>query len=117
MNEEEKFLKSHFGNENHFIVPDGYFEKFSDQLMEHLPEQEVRLISLRPSVWRQFRSTILAAACIAGFIFSFGIYHYTTRNETAEVVAHTEALGYNDFDEVADYMMLDNEDIYAMLTN
>ena len=39
MNNEDKYLADKFGRENHFHVPDGYFDHFSSRLMERLAEQ------------------------------------------------------------------------------
>ena len=118
MNRDEKILKERFGNGNHFTVPEGYFEQFNARLMEHLPEREARIISMQPSRWVRWRPAMLAAACFSGVIFSIGIYRYASSQEQkTELMAQSDSQYYYDIDETADYLMLDNEDIYAMLTN
>jgi len=116
MNKEEQILKNRFGNENHFTVPDGYFEQFNARLMEQLPDREAHVVSL--SAWKRLRPAMMAAACAAGVLLSVGIYRHATTQETkAQLMVQTDGQYYYDLDEAADYMMLDNDDIYAMLTN
>mgnify|MGYP006988864276 CR=1 FL=1 len=116
MNKEEQILKRRFGNKNHFTVPEGYFQQFNTRLMGQLPEREARVISVSP--WKRLRPTLLAAACISGILLSAGIYrHATVQEQKADLMAQTEGQNYYDIDEAADYLMLDNDDIYAMLTN
>ena len=49
MKKEEKILIDKFGKANHFSVPEGYFESFTDQMMDLLPESEARVIEMRPA--------------------------------------------------------------------
>ena len=51
MKKEEKILIDKFGKANHFSVPEGYFESFTDQMMDLLPESEARVIEMRPATW------------------------------------------------------------------
>ena len=116
MNKEEQILKDRFGNDNHFTVPEGYFKQFNARLMEQLPEREAHVVSLSP--WKRLRPSMMAAACVVGVLLSVGIYRHATTQETqTSYMAQTDGQYYYDIDEAADYMMLDNDDIYAMLTN
>ena len=38
---EDKDLLKKYGKKNPFTVPEGYFQDFSEKLMEQLPEKEV----------------------------------------------------------------------------
>lgn len=49
--ERRKILIDKFGKANHFSVPEGYFESFTDQMMDLLPESEARVIEMRPATW------------------------------------------------------------------
>ena len=51
MKKEEKILIDKFGKANHFSVPEGYFESFTDQMMDLLQESEARVIEMRPATW------------------------------------------------------------------
>lgn len=60
-----------------FITPEGYFDGFTERLMEQLPAQEVKVVPLyrRTPVWMS------AAAAVFTVMFGAGIY-YSTYNHT-----------------------------------
>lgn len=125
MTKEEQKLINKFGTENHFSVPEGYFDTFADQLMQQLPEQQARVVKI--SWWyhlplRKIAAVIGVAVCMAtGTLY---IMQHTSHAAT-EQVAHAESSEniehssnsayYGTFDEVVDYTMTDNQDIYASL--
>lgn len=120
MTEEEKYLEKLLGRNPGFKVPDGYFDDFTSQLMEKLPNREPRAVTLRPRGWRRFRPVMLAAACTLAAVFALGTY--LRKADTADgTVAPQEQVAkktssYSTFDAAMDYTMMDNEDIYAYVT-
>ena len=80
---DEKYIEERVGRRNPYQVPEGYFDAFTSQLMQQLPE--------RPSKARQVRMRRPI---------------YAVQQEVVE----------ESIDEAADYMMLDNHDIYALLS-
>jgi hypothetical protein len=122
MTNEEKIIMEHLGKHNPFQVPEGYFESFADQLMEKLPEQQPAQEEKRPALLRKLRPVLLAAACVCIAIFSITLYFLQNRQETTEqavvaAAAKPAATEEETFmDEAADYVMLDNADIYACLS-
>lgn len=119
MDKDERIIEEQFGRENHFTVPEGYFDNFATQLMSQLPEQEARVIKMEPSFWRRHRYAAIAAASAVIAIFSVGIYFNGSDAEpsAASHVAHVENSNYSgSLDAAANYSMLDNEDIYACLS-
>ena len=120
MGTEDKFLKEQFGNKRPFKVPDGYFENFASQIMEKLPEKrdvEVAQKQKRPSVWRVYRY-VAVAACLCAVLFSVLIYlDRTPKNANTEIHSSVIYDSYYDVvDYVTDYGMMDNDDIYALLS-
>lgn len=125
MMKEEIILKEKFGTENHFTVPDGYFDSFANQLMEQLPEtNEHQVIEMHaPSLWRRLPlRKIAAAASIAIVLGGSSLYIAHQQSSDKEAIAkdvsqHTSSstTEYGSFDEMADYTMMDNQDIYASL--
>lgn len=125
MMKEEQILRERFGVENHFTVPDGYFDTFADQLMQQLPEREVPLVRLSP--WRRLPLRRIAAAAAVVACMAMGALYVTQRpSGTAhEQVAKTEnheaadetvgTTEYGTIDEMLDYTMTDNQEIYASL--
>ena len=104
MIEEEKHLRETVGTRNAFRVPEGYFEQFTAQVMEQLPEQQkARTTMLRP--W------LYAAACTVVAVL-MGFTYYWHQNTADDMMADS-----NYYEEVADYAMIDNIDIYACLAD
>ena len=102
--EEEKHLRETVGTRNAFRVPKGYFEQFTAQVMEQLPEQQkARTTMLRP--W------LYAAACTVVAVL-MGVTYYWHQNTADDMMADS-----NYYEEVADYAMIDNIDIYACLAD
>jgi hypothetical protein len=104
MTAEEKHLREIVGQRNAFRVPDGYFEQFTAQVMEQLPEQQkARTTTLRP--W------LYAAACtVAAMVM--GVTYYWHQESADDMMADG-----NYYEEVADYAMIDNIDIYDCLAD
>lgn len=113
MENEEKYLKETVGQENPFRVPEGYFKLLAERVMNQLPEQQKkrRLLLLRP--WHYAAAAVLAAVIMG---LSFYFHQYTADDQPA--VAAVETNTENTYmDEVADYAMLDNAEIYACLAD
>lgn len=126
MNKEEKFIEQKFGRENHFTVPEGYFDDFTSQLMQKLPEdpnQGARIVTMTPSPWRRYHAAIVAAASVCAAIFSVGIYFHSaeSRPQKASVAASQQVgvrnASYSTVDAMAEYTMLDTEDMYAYIAD
>lgn len=124
MNKEE-YIKGKMGKTNPFRVPEGYFDDFASQLMDNLPQRELRAIPVRRNLMmRTLRPVLYAAACLCIAIFSVTVYftkisgdnEVKTGNNVAAV--HTNNVAAETYDEaVADYVMIDNADIYAYLSS
>lgn len=129
---DELYLKKTVGNRNPFRVPEGYFEQFTDQLMQQLPEREDTVakqldiaqkhVSQTLARRTLLRPLLYAAACTA-LALMLGVSYYFMQstapsNEPAPiaVVATTPATDYSYYEEAADYAMLDNTEIYACLS-
>ena len=128
MNYEEKEMQERFGKGNPFRVPEGYFDQLTDRVMAQLPEREQqaeqislsdrhpksRLVALRP--W------LYAAACtVAVVVMGLTFYLHDVAEEqplastsitNTTTTANTES---QYIDDAADYVMLDNAEIYACL--
>ena len=119
MNEEDKILKK-FGRKNPYKVPEGYFENFTSKLMEELPEKEAIVVTLSPKRSWMRRSLIACsvAAALIGSIFGIRYLSRSTWVEKGQFMA-IESNSYADdtyLDEMLDYAMIDNHEIYAYLS-
>ena len=119
----EENLKEMFGRENPFKVPENYFETLADNIISQLPEESSARV-VKMSVWKKYRVHLLAAACVLSVLFSAGIYVAVKENtkeaqvfdKTRVEVAETTIEAEDAFDEMADYVMIDKEDMYAYIS-
>lgn len=116
MNEQENIIRNKFGQENHFRVPEGYFDNLKTKIMDKLPEDNRTVQRRTVKLWKPLAA---CAACAAGVIMSVAIYFTNNDQQAVEATAesHTEQLSEHDkyIDTVADYAMMDNADIIACL--
>lgn len=124
MIKEEDILLRKYGNKNHFITPDGYFDNLSDRLMAQLPESNpcMGMNGMEPRKGVKVLRIIAkyaVAACVAGAAVVGGVALLQKQDANgSEVMANKQPAvhsEYSSFDEAADYVMLDNQDIYASL--
>ena len=127
MRDIEDIIKEKAVRENHFRVPDGYFDDFTKRMMAKLPAEEaVRKESVakptikvarRMSLWKPL---VACAACVAAVVFSVAIIMNGGDEDTAVMASsQTESVSAHDdyIDEVADFAMMDNADIIACLND
>ena len=120
MDENEKWLRSHYGNDNPFTVPEGYFESLSDSIMSSLPEQQTHVVAMGNNSWKRKIAAAVAVAASVAVVISVSItggFRLGTTQpanggsvDDSEQVSSTE---YTVVDEMANYAMLDNVDMYA----
>lgn len=125
MDTEETYLEQHYGKVRPFTVPDGYFDTIADRVMARLPEQkdEVQTAAkerrLKPR--QQWRTLVSVAACACIIVLAgTWIARLATPDtpQPAPVAATTATAAQDaDFDDMADYVMIDNEDIYALVAS
>jgi hypothetical protein len=114
MTNEEKMIRSHIKNENPFKVPDGYFDSLSSQIISQLPEKSVAKAKTR-SILPMFYA---AAACLLIAVLSFEIlWERSSDTSSSSVVAEQVVSDDVYYENVADYVMVDNYEIYACLVN
>ena len=110
---EEKYIEEKVGRRNPFQVPEGYFDTFADQLMASLPERQPRAqqVWLRPMRYAAAVVCVLAMGAMAWFALSSSPdVHQPIQAEAVQVPSDAE------FEAATDYVMLDNYDIYACLS-
>lgn len=124
MMKEENILNEKFGKANHFTVPGGYFDSFADKLMEQLPEEDTHIIDMRTEAWwHRLPLHKIAAVVGVAVVMGGGVLGFTKLESRGHVqMAHADQeqvqggeSSYGTFEEVADYAMMDNQDIYASL--
>lgn len=123
---EEKYLIEKVGKENPFRVPEGYFDTLTSQIMAKVEAEGVEPRDIKTgkekrakTVW--LRPVLYAAASVCALFVSVVAYQSHSDQGVAapaqNVVANNQVMMDNYFDEAADYVMLDNQDIYAYLSS
>ncbi|MBR1503794.1 MAG: hypothetical protein IJ618_07940 [Prevotella sp.] len=121
---EEKYIEEKVGKRNPFLVPDGYFDSFADHMMQQLPELPIRAAATpkerKPARIVTMRRWFYAAACIIVLVVSAWVWKAlpdvsVATQPAVQLVAQQEQFTDATFDEAADYLMLDNQDIYVYL--
>ena len=116
---EEMYIQEKVGKRNPFRVPEGYFDNLTAQVMQNLPEQPKRRAK---SVF--MRPVFYAAASVCALLVAGAAWMWhpaaevtSTAPVQAKAVSQPQQQDATEeyMDEAADYMMLDNHEIYAYL--
>lgn len=105
---EERQLLEQIGNENPFRTPEGYFDTFTAELMQKLPERDYATGSVTPSPHRRHRwlAPAIAVAAVAAAFFIIPTLH------TPQLAAVDNGDAY--YDDMADYMSTSLYDEYTL---
>ena len=127
MDSVEKYVRSRMSRKEPFQVPEGYFDNLVGEIMAKLPEQKEldgagqtdsrKVVPLTPSLYARLRPVLYVAACLLVAVLSFAVYFADSDEKEGQQVAAQYSYKDASIDEVVDYMMADNSDIYACLTN
>lgn len=123
MKEEDKILKK-VGTENHFSVPEGYFETLTSEVMTKLPEKEKPAFTMKaPTRWDRVKPWIYMAAMFAGaaLIIRTASVDKLPQNELAAVGTEIELVSDEYAEEYIDaalnQAMLDDYSLYVYLAS
>ncbi|WP_455098482.1 hypothetical protein [Prevotella histicola] len=131
--EVEHQLHSTYGNKRPFTVPDNYFSDLSSQIMAKIPVEEpvntpentVKTKKSHFALIRRVRPLAIAAAMIGIIMIAFWSFtDYTSNQKRAADIPEkgvgetlSKATSSDSFDEAADYMMMDEDDMYAYVAD
>lgn len=115
---EEQLLKQKFGSQRPFKVPEGYFDSLEKSLMQNVVEPAVP--NKRPAI-KAFMRPLKWAACFAAVLLVSGTIYFNSlekesyQNHADNISENMSSSVYADYilDEISDYAMLDNDDIYS----
>lgn len=119
MKKEETDLLKRCGTENPFTVPEGYFERFTQQLMEKLPEREAQPAP-KLTLWTRVKPWVYMAAMFCGLMLSVRMFVGEKQSQSPAATSET-----TDFTEVPDeyidpivnQTMMDDYTLYQYLTD
>ena len=121
MKEEDNILKK-VGTENAFRVPEGYFENFTSELMNRLPEKEKLAFEQKePTMWERVKPWAYMAAMFVGAALIIRVassdHKPAAVDEVAVTEVDTEVVSDEMLDVALDRAMLDDYSLYVYLSD
>ena len=111
----------HLNIQEHFNVPEGYFEQLTQQITDKLPEQPFQPMNIKKPTRHYLWYAV--AAVVAALVVAIPAASYLLSNDntptTAATAVQTEPAHNNEaysIDDAAEYAMIDHQDIYEMIT-
>lgn len=115
MKEEDKLLEK-FGKKNPFNVPEGYFENFTNELMDKLPEKEIGP-ELKITTWQKIKPWIYMTAMFCGLMFSFKVLtNKPEKDNTAPLESNIDGFSDAELEVIIDNTMIDDYTLYTYIT-
>ena len=128
--ESTNHLQKEYGTQRPFTVPEHYFSELSSRVMAQIPaeEQKERVVKTEPrrAMVRYLRPLAAAAMTIGVVLVGFLAYHEFDGGQGKESLGsghlakdaqELAASSADDFDQAADYFMIDESDMYAYLAS
>ncbi|BBA29901.1 hypothetical protein [Prevotella melaninogenica] len=128
--ESTNHLQKEYGTQRPFTVPENYFSELSSRVMAQIPteEQKETVVTVKPrrAKVRYLRPLAAAAMTIGVVLIGFLAYQEfdggqgngsLTGNRLAQGTQELSASSADDFDQLADYFMIDESDMYAYLAS
>lgn len=121
---QDDILREKFGRENHFRVPEGYFDDFADRMMEMIPEAaEAPAVKSRREIFiAKAKLYLYLAAMFCGLFFGIKVIQYNASRVEKPVEVSTAQVTQEDYvdqyiDDVCDFAGIGSEQIYACVTD
>ena len=116
MGKEDNILRK-VGTQNPFRVPEHYFEDFTQELMNKLPEKEPLLLLPEPTLWQRVKPWVYMTAMFCGIMFSVRIFvGEPQKNEFSISQTEAEMLPEEDWENFIRRAFDSNYETYLFLT-
>lgn len=100
----------------HYRVPDGYFEQFARDMMDKLPEQPFQPMNVvTTKVSPRWYAVAASVAAIVVAVFAATSLFIYNQDEEQLAKKNTVVEEYS-VDETADYVLIDHQDLYELIT-
>jgi len=118
MGKEDNLLRK-VGTGNPFRVPDQYFEDFTQELMNKLPEKEPMTSMPEITLWQRVKPWIYMTAMFCGIMLSVKIFVGNPSKDEFPAISQTEVenLPDEDLEIMIDRIMMDDYTLYQYLTD
>lgn len=116
MGKEDNLLRK-VGTKNPFNVPDNYFEDFTQNLMDRLPEKEPMPPMQEITLWQRVKPWIYMAAMFCGIMLSVRVFVGEPQKDEFPITqAEAESLPDEEWENIIRRTLLDDYAIYEYLT-
>ena len=127
--ESTNHLQKEYGTQRPFTVPENYFSELSSRVMAQIPaeEQKETVVEVKPRrATLRYLRPLAAAMTIGVVLVGFLAYqefdsgqgkHALPSSHLAQGAHEASASSEDDFDQAADYFMIDESDMYAYLAS
>ena len=118
MGKEDNILRK-VGTSNPFRVPDHYFENFTQELMNKLPEKEPMPLMSEPTLWERVKPWLYMTAMFCGIMLSVKVFVRAPQKDEFPAISQTEVerLPDEDWEIMIDRIMMDDYTLYQYLTD
>lgn len=118
MGKEDNILRKS-GTSNPFRVPDHYFENFTQELMNKLPEKEPMPLMSEPTLWERVKPWLYMTAMFCGIMLSVKVFVGEPQKDEFPAISQTEVerLPDEDWEIMIDRIMMDDYTLYQYLTD
>ena len=118
MGKEDNILRK-AGTSNPFRVPDHYFENFTQELMNKLPEKEPMPLMSEPTLWERVKPWLYMTAMFCGIMLSVKVFVGEPQKNEFPAISQTEVerLPDEDWEIMIDRIMMDDYTLYQYLTD
>ena len=118
MREEDQLLKK-VGTQNPFKVPEHYFEDFSEELINKLPEKEILPVSQEITLWQRVKPWLYMTAMFCGIMLSVRIFVGEPQQNNFPTISKTmiESIPDEEWELIIHRSSLDDYSLYQFLTN
>lgn len=114
----EEILRNNLPAQCKMHVPEGYFDTLYSRIKANIDKEEASspMAQTPKPILRVMRSWVATAACVG--IIVAGVFTLLIEHSGSDVPQHIykASVAPSTVDQAADYMMIDNDDIYAMLS-
>lgn len=118
MGKEDNILRK-AGTSNPFRVPDHYFENFTQELMNKLPEKEPMPLMSEPTLWERVKPWLYMTAMFCGIMLSVKTFVGEPQKDEFPAISQTEVerLPDEDWEIMINCIMMDDYTLYQYLTD
>ncbi len=89
---QEEILKSKYGTDTGFRVPDGYFDELNAKILADLPPYKMASKTVHMSMWQRVKPYVYLAAMFAGIWMMMKVFHTVSTSDRLTLDNPPEAI-------------------------